>query len=176
LHMYLGLSRRINELSLNTARTRYDIPKVVQREKVAPQLGRIGSGLLFGGARPLASGRSQGRASELLMPGGVHFAQHRPTKWNHRARVSKVQVRIHQMEIWSVEDRPYQAGRSDGSLPPRSKYIPHCSRGLKRSQRFILHKLGLSGKACGAPSLQGCRHTPASGGPLRGIVPQVSTV
>jgi len=47
---------------------------------VALQLGRIGSGLLFGGARPLALGRNLGRASELLMPDGVHFAQHRPTE------------------------------------------------------------------------------------------------
>ena len=47
---------------------------------MAPQLGRIGSGLLFGGARPLALGRNLGRVSGLLMPDGVHFAQHRPTE------------------------------------------------------------------------------------------------
>ena len=88
--MYWRFARRINELSLNTARTRYDTPEGVQREIVAPQLGRIGSGLLFGGARPLALGINLGRVSGLLMPDGVHFAQHRPTKWNHRARVSKV--------------------------------------------------------------------------------------
>jgi hypothetical protein len=62
---------------LNTARKRYDTPDGVQRKIVAPQLGRIGSGLLFGGARPLALGRNLGRVSGLLMPDGVHFAQHR---------------------------------------------------------------------------------------------------
>jgi hypothetical protein len=88
--MYSRLPRRINELSLNTTRTRYDKPEGAKREIVAPQLGRIGSGFLFGGARPSALGRNQGRVSELLMPDGVHFAQHRPTKWNHRARVSEI--------------------------------------------------------------------------------------
>jgi hypothetical protein len=88
--MYSRFPRRINEISLDTARSRYDTPEGAQMEIVAPQLGRIGSGLLFGGARPLALGRNLGRVSWFLMPDGVHFVQHRPTKWNHRARVSKV--------------------------------------------------------------------------------------
>ena len=54
---------------------------------MAPQLGRIGSGLLCGGARPLALGRNLGRVSGLLMPDGVHFAQHRPTELGPGLRV-----------------------------------------------------------------------------------------
>ena len=85
--IYSRLPRRINELSLNTARTRYDTPEGAQMEIVAPQLGRIGSGLLFGRARPLALGRNLGRVSGLLVPDGVHFAQYRPTEPDPGLRV-----------------------------------------------------------------------------------------
>jgi hypothetical protein len=54
--------------------------------------------------------------------------------------------KIHQMEIRSVENRPYQADRSDGCLHPRSRYIPHCSRGVKevKDSKYTKWRYGAS--------------------------------
>ena len=107
---------------------------------MAPQLGRIGSGLLFGGARRKRLGETWGGFLGSSCPTACTSRSTVPPNGTTALGSPRSKYRIHQMGIWSVEDRRIK----------RIIVMDICIQGqgtfltarVKRSQRFTIPKWG----------------------------------